>query len=528
MICEEGSGNLPVVKKCRDPIPACKVFNTEPWCSTRSACKWDVNATTCKPSFNTSIYDPDARPVTVDIGPACCSENHQTCSNQRHLVTPELCLARDAKYVWLSNGSLEKTQCFSSSSNMDCTKNEECCGTLVCAPSSGDATDVKCRHPLATCPSYTSAGSIKCGVVPGCKWFNATCVPSYNATIFDDAFPQVRAAFPAPQLVRSQLDGNPDKLGLCTGFVGFMHGDPHFNSFDRRKYNCMGTGAFVLVKSKGILEIQGLFYQAGGGAASVTRGIALEYPALPTVPRIQISMAETANRTEQTTYMINNECPAHIFLDGELRKAARNNHFSDEGSYAMTLNADGGIDLQFFNTEKKPITAIRIRVSGSPKGTFGCYMDVQVCLPLSEELLRNTTVGLFGTPNGNKSDEWTTAEGKVIPLSGSASDQYGYCTSNHCVERQRDSLFIYEGKSFKELYSCKAEFPGEPNFDDAPQALKDFCKGNTDCLLEGLLAGPKAAVNNLVHEELIADVVAATKVIPEVKFLEIIPVRAKL
>jgi len=335
--------------------------------------------------------------------------------------------------------------------------------------------------------------------------------------MFDTKFAQVRATLKEPILVKSQLEGNPDRLGLCTGFVAHMHGDPHINSFDRNYYNCMGTGAFVLAKAPGMMEIQGLFYQAGGGAASVTRGIAIDYPALPGVPRIQISMNETADRADPTTYMINNDCAAHVFLDGVLKPAKRENHYSDEGSYALVFNKDGSVDLQFFNEAGAPITALQITVWGAPKGTFGCVMNVRTCLPLSEPELRNKTVGLLGTPNGNILDEWKTENGTVIPVAPSGQDQYKYCTSNHCVGRKQDSLFIYEGKTFKDLWSCNAEFPGEPDLSQVPPAIQNLCNGDLECLLEGL-GGMDQAVRNLEEEALIKEIVVENKVVEEVKF----------
>ena len=304
-----------------------------------------------------------------------------------------------------------------------------------------------------------------------------------------------------------------------------MHGDPHFNSFDRNYYNCMGTGAFVLAKAPGMMEIQGLFYQAGGGKASVARGIAIEYPMLPGVPRIQISMNETADRADPTTYMINNDCAAHIFLDGELKNAQRNHSYSStEQTYAMRFTSSGAVEIQFFNN-KQNSTAIQISVSGAPNGTFGCYMSVRTCLPLNEPELRNKTVGLLGTPNGNMEDEWKSSNGTVVPVSGVAQEQYNYCTSQHCVMTKPQSLFIYEGKSFKDLWSCNAEFPGEPDLTEVPQAVLDLCQGRQDCVLEGVLGGINEAVRNVQENNLIVNIQLANKTVEAVKF-DITPVRA--
>jgi hypothetical protein len=236
-------------------------------------------------------------------------------------------------------------------------------------------------------------------------------------------------------------------------------------------------------------------------------------------------MAEQADRANQTTYMINNDCPAHVFLNGELKNAARNNHYSDEGSYALVFNADGGVDLQFFNAQAEPTVAVRIRVLGSPKSTFGCYMNIQICLPLNEPAMLNKTIGLLGTPNGNREDEWKSESGEIFPIASSGKAQYTYCTSYHCVMTMHDSLFIYEGKSFQELYSCSAEYPGEPDLTQATPAILAICNGNQNCILEGMLGGEEEARANNEQEKEIDAVAINNDVVVEGLEFDIEPVR---
>lgn len=288
-------------------------------------------------------------------------------------------------------------------------------------------------------------------------------MPSYDTSVFNAT---IKAALRQPTIVKTPLQGNADFLGLCKGYVASMHGDPHFSSFDRRTYNCMGNGTFVLAKSPGKLEIQGFFERAGPITATATKGVVIDYPALPSVPRIQINIAPNAVKALPTTYMINDVCSSHIFLDGILQTATRNTHISDDGSYAMILNADGGIDIQFFDTTTTPpknITAVRVRVTGSPTGTWGCMMNIQACLPLNEPELLQSTTGLLGTPNGNRDDEWTTPTGQVVPIVSTASESYTYCTTHHCVRKESDSLFLHSEngvKPFNEVYSCSSTYPG--------------------------------------------------------------------
>ena len=534
-----GLGSSYKRKQCNHPRDVCTSFGAPTqanFCASRSECRWEAPTAvglngTCVPSFNYTFVDPATKPKTIPDDPGCCSDNHLSCNSWTwHLTTPEMCRASNPASVWLKTGSgaIANPQCYTTHSPVHCTKNDQCCGNLVCAPPAGNPVDLRCRSPSWVCPTYstnTPAGIARCNAAPGCKWEAAKCVVAFNDSVFDAESAKVKATtVKEPVRVRSQLEGNPDRLGLCTGFVAFMHGDPHFNTFDRNYYDCQGTGAFVLAKAEGMMEIQGLFHQAGGGKASVTKGIAIEYPALPGVPRIQISMNETANRADDTTYMINNDCAAHIFLDGELKPARRNNSYSSvEQSYAMRFSASGAIEIQFFNGTKNS-TAIHVSVSGTPNTTFGCFMNIRTCLPLNEPELRAKTIGILGTPNGNIEDEWKGSDGKVVPVSGVAQEQYKYCTTHHCVMDRFDSLFIYEGKSFQDLWSCNAEFPGEPDLANAPKAILDLCQGRADCIMEGVLGGINAAIRNAEEQKLIIAIQTSNKTVEAAKF-EITPVR---
>jgi hypothetical protein len=151
-------------------------------------------------------------------------------------------------------------------------------------------------------------------------------------------------------------------------------------------------------------------------------------------------------------------------------------------------------------------------------------MNIQVCLPINEPVMRNKTIGLLGTPNGNRDDEWKSATGEIFPIAGSGKEEYKYCTSYHCVMTMHDSLFVYEGKSFKDLYSCAAEYPGEPDLSLAPPEIIALCNGNQNCILEGMLGGKEAARDNNKEEDLVVKIVTSNKTVDEVAFKNIEPV----
>ena len=519
-ICEGTYANPDAAMSCRDASVACPIFNTTNYCNSRSACRWDVTSKSCKPSFNTTFYEPGLKPVTKPLAKPCCSHDHLTCK-RRFLTTPEDCAAYDPTFVWLPSGEgpgSNKANCVPRFNNLDCRKNEDCCGNMVCSKE-GFSKSLKCRHPALSCPTFTPLGSKVCGEAPGCKWDGLACVPGFDTRVYDAA---LKATVRQPGTIKSAVQGNPDSLGLCTGFVGSLTGDPHFSSFDKRTYDCQGTGAFVIVKADGQLEIQGLFEKAGPGAASVTRGIAIEYPALADVPRIQVSIAPKADVTAPTSYMINDFCAAHIYLDGVLQTVSRNSHLSNDGSYAMLFNAVGGVDIQFFDTSVTPSlnsTSLRIRVGGSPNDKFGCSMSTWICLPLNDPTLRSDVVGLLGTPNGNREDDWTTPSGEVLPIVPRGPDSFAYCTTHYCVETAAESLFKYDSnRTFLEQYSCASVYPGEPVLEEAPPEILAICGEDAACLLDGINGGPEEAIRNLEGQEVTAEIVSSPVIQPVAEF----------
>lgn len=62
---------------------------------------------------------------------------------------------------------------------------------------------------------------------------------------------------------------------------------------------------------------------------------------------------------------------------------------------------------------RDPDGELDIRVNVLRHSTFGCYINVATSLygPSFED-----TFGLLGTPNGNGTDEWTTADAELFPF----------------------------------------------------------------------------------------------------------------
>jgi len=514
-ICE-GTYTSPDDGYCKDPIPACLTFNTSKFCTSRAACEWDTASATCKPDplFNTSFHFPPGsfpgKPESLPMIRPCCSTDHKTCK-KRYLVTPEECKADDPTAVFRSLGEAQTT-CIDRNSNLDCAKNSDCCGNLVCAPE-GFMPFLKCRHPMEICPRFTIRGVAKCNQIPGCKWSGLFCGPSFDTSVLD---PAVRATIPEPSPLLTALQGNPDSLGECTGFVGSIYGDPHISSFDRRTYDCMGKGTYTLVKAKGLLNIQGLFDQIGRRAASVNRGVAISYPMLCDVPEIQISITNDTG-----AYPISEKCHANVYMDGVIASVRRNFHLFNDGSYAMIFNTDGSVDIQYFNISTSPptpITAIRIEVGGDPKQKLGCMLNVWICVGLEDVELRKNIVGLLGTPNANRTDEWKNEKGVILPIKPGSNESYNFCTNHHCIRKPSDSLFVYDGGRSVTDNSCGIPFPGEIDISQASIEIRNLCNNNTACIFDTMTGGPEAGVQGLQHEETSAQIVMHQGPPPSVTF----------
>jgi hypothetical protein len=387
---------------------------------------------------------------------------------------------------------------------------------MICASAPWDALTLQCRHPLDVCGGQSVRQF--CNEVPGCAWDkNDGCVPAFDYTIVE---PDAKLVLPTPLKVLSATDGNADYLGLCEGFVGTVWGDPHFVTFDRRKYDCQVTGAFTLAKSEGELEIQGMLHKKiPSFGASVLVGLVVDYPAVPSIPRIQLNFAEY-DSGDDTTLMVTNKCGAHLYLDGQLQEINRGDAIVTEDYVIVSDAKSNKVDIQFFKNGEDPTIAIRVTARGEPQQSLGCVMDAKICLPFNEPDLLEGTTGLLGTPNGDRTDEWIVpGTGEVLELVQYGAEPFGFCTNHYCVERESDSLFVYEELSHKDRYSCSNDFPGEVDLSSPPDDILAICgEEDAECLMEGILGGQDAAIRKLDIEQKIEAIALTPGLTPDATF----------
>jgi len=108
--------------------------------------------------------------------------------------------------------------------------------------------------------------------------------------------------------------------------------------------------------------------------------------------------------------------------------------------------------------ESKAVIHVKSEGKG-PGELWSCHWDVNVCLPVQYSTqFADTTVGLFGTPDGNPNNEWMKPNGIEIPMAGDDAHklEMDYCLDNWCVS-QEESIMTYHGDTTYADHKCHDE-----------------------------------------------------------------------
>ncbi|CAB9524317.1 Calcium-binding EGF domain [Seminavis robusta] len=260
----------------------------------------------------------------------------------------------------------------------------------------------------------------------------------------------------------------PPKLPkTCSGMSASWWGDPHFTTFNGKKYDCMGEGEFDIVRSatKPDFALQGRFRKANVKSRkrpTVTRAIAFQTG--DGEPRIQIDVPDNFNPKA-------GGCPATVYIDGKEQTL---------GSSEFIAGANS-------------TTGIHIQETKSP----------DLCIPDCALERGEKFMGMLGTPDDDKDNEWIRRnyydEGGhgVVPFKGrrDSKAEYKYCVQNWCLNDPKDSLFKYPpGKSFKDYDNCKLPPYDENNDCSNMDEIKQICGAdNRECIVDGCAQGVEAA-----------------------------------
>ncbi|GFH50342.1 hypothetical protein CTEN210_06818 [Chaetoceros tenuissimus] len=303
---------------------------------------------------------------------------------------------------------------------------------------------------------------------------------------------------PSPTASPSNCPSEPQSdLGWWSG----MFGDPHISSFNRLRFDCQAAGRFITATSleSPAFMVQERFTAVGSTStvcsrASVSTAFVIKDENVPTV---QVS---TPRYGYNSTLNMMGSCPIDFAVDGE----------------ANLINEDHGPDLivsrsgSFIRIMHK-CTGIIVQARVRNSQSFGCFFLVQVFIPHNYRV-GETILGLLGTPNLSRSDDWRARNGAILPIPISQngrtfSEAYNYCTTNWCIRDEVESIFTYihEGESFEGITSCDEEY-----FDDLevaitspPAELVNVCGENLACLVDGICGDLEDAKDVLKDEEII-------------------------
>lgn len=288
---------------------------------------------------------------------------------------------------------------------------------------------------------------------------------------------------------------NEDKE-VCAHFWG----DPHIVTFDGLKYDCQGEGEFVLLSSLDSgFEVQGRFESfSESQRVAVTRSFVVQ-TGDEDVPSIQISVPDE----------ITQECTIELFVDGVAHDIYGDGTNSDYVQVKL-VGSEGAQRITIYY----PGSGLHLTSLLSESEKYGCYLSSSICLP-DDYRPKETFVGLLGSPNDDRKDDWMTPQGSPVSNIGDHRFEpaYKYCTENWCIRNETASLFTYKpNKQFSDVFNCDAPYNTEIEeaVKNAPEELKEQCQGHITCIIEGIAGNFVDAEHGLEDE---AALIGCTKLI---------------
>lgn len=323
-----------------------------------------------------------------------------------------------------------------------------------------------------------------------------TPVDDVSGCLDDDRY------FVAQMFIR-QLDGEvsftlttkntnipPTDQSIASNIAG-CSGDPHCSSFDGLKFDCQGTGEFLLsriIAPSIDLIIQGRLGQRSG-AVTFGKGFSiLEKNGLS--PRVQVSIRENPS-TPSTTIA---GCPIVFYVGDTAEELVDGKTYSSGIISVSRLSNTYTVSLNLFGTN-----GVSASFTPTRTGTSCILLSMNFQVPKFLFFGTGSSIGLFGSSDENPNNDWVTPGGVVLDPPTNREERrfkksYDYCTQNWCVRTAEDSIFKYEaGSSFEDFFECDLPYPGTTQIDDPPVALNEICNGNEECLIEGIALNPTAA-----------------------------------
>jgi hypothetical protein len=273
------------------------------------------------------------------------------------------------------------------------------------------------------------------------------------------------------------------------------------NTFDGLKYDCQGEGEFHVLKSlNSTFELQGRFVKFRDNARpTVTKSIV--FTTGDGEPTVQITVPSSSR----------NGCTPYVYVNGEERDIIADG-VGDPAVQAQKVETTGYVGyILFYHGSKVQLTAMAKKSTSN-----GCVLSAKICLPFDYERTQEKFVGLLGTPNDNKKDDWMTKDGGYLTIPTTSSGlryepAYNFCVNNWCIRDKTKSLFTYDsdaGESFEKFQKCgqAADTTTKTCATNPPDELKRICGSqNAACLIDGCIGGVEEAKKLIEAEEDLVD-----------------------
>ena len=196
-------------------------------------------------------------------------------------------------------------------------------------------------------------------------------------------------------------------------------GDPHINTFDQSKLQCQGTGDYILSKSlNSDFELQGRFWlpetlsQGRNGSSTVGAVLKTGVGSESTI-EVAVTPAGFPAASEH-------DCDVRYWIDGEQKEFNSWDVTDLDGRFAFKRRTRHHVDhngnnytipfRQFYMFDSRAI----LWMSKGWDYVFGCHLNLQLCVPCDFGETHDL-VGLFGSPNGDKTDDFRTISGEQLP-----------------------------------------------------------------------------------------------------------------
>jgi hypothetical protein len=165
-------------------------------------------------------------------------------------------------------------------------------------------------------------------------------------------------------------------------------------------------------------------------------------------------------------YNQEDKCSILYYEDGVMQNITGKSTPADGVGDFLYGNETSDVYVQLYNLNKIKIVAqtlkgstseIMIEVAGQGPGKkFSCHWNIWVCLPVEEKDDFATSVGLLGSPDGNKTNDWTTRDGTIVVQENPKKDGgFNYC-KDWCVTQKETFLQPPVGATFDDM-KCHGE-----------------------------------------------------------------------